>query len=108
MLSTKGMQFPLEVILICTRWYVAYPFSYRHLEEMMQERGVLVDHSTINRWGLTFERCNARPRLSAPWSWKTRLAKSIPRTAISMMDLRTQVVDRTHSFFEGKVSGPSQ
>jgi putative transposase len=30
--------------------YVAYPLSYRHLGEMMQERGVMVDHATINRW----------------------------------------------------------
>jgi putative transposase len=32
------------------RWYVAYPISYRQLEEMMQERGVEVDHSTLSRW----------------------------------------------------------
>jgi hypothetical protein len=38
----------------CIRWYVAYPLSYRHLEEMMQERGVIVDHSTINRWAVRF------------------------------------------------------
>ena len=33
-----------------TRWYAAYPLSYRHLEEMMEERGLFVDHSSINRW----------------------------------------------------------
>ncbi len=54
MRSTKGMRFPLEVILMCIRWYVAYPLSYRHLEEMMQERGVVVDHSIINRWAVRF------------------------------------------------------
>jgi transposase-like protein len=54
MLSTKGMRFPLEVILVCIRWYAAYPLSYRQLEEMMQERGVVVDHSTINRWAIRF------------------------------------------------------
>ena len=54
MLSAKGMRFPLEIILVCIRWYVAYPLSYRHLEEMMQERGVVVDHSTINRWAIRF------------------------------------------------------
>jgi transposase-like protein len=31
-------------------WYVAYPISYRQLEEMRGERGVAVDHSTLNRW----------------------------------------------------------
>ena len=32
------------------RWYVAYPISYRRLEEILEERGVEVDHSTLNRW----------------------------------------------------------
>jgi transposase-like protein len=50
----KGMRFPADVILVCMRWYVAYPLSYRHLEEMMQERGVFVDHSSINRWTIRF------------------------------------------------------
>jgi len=43
MLNFKGMRFPIDVILICIRWYAAYPLSYRHLEKMMQERGVSVD-----------------------------------------------------------------
>jgi transposase-like protein len=49
MLSVKGMRFPIDVILVCIRWYAAYPLSYRHLEEMMAERGVSVDYSSINR-----------------------------------------------------------
>lgn len=48
------MRFPIDVILVCIRWYAAYPLSYRHLEEMMQERGVFVDHSSINRWAIRF------------------------------------------------------
>ena len=35
-------------------WYVAYPISYRQLEEMMEERGVEVDHSSLNRWVLKY------------------------------------------------------
>ena len=54
MLNTRGMRFPVDVILVCIRWYAAYPLSYRHLEEMMQERGVVVDHSSINRWAIRF------------------------------------------------------
>ena len=54
MLATKGMRFPIDVILVCIRWYAAYPLSYRHLEEMMDERGVFVDHSSINRWAIRF------------------------------------------------------
>jgi putative transposase len=34
------------------RWYVAYPLSLRHLEEMMSERGITVDHSTIHHWAI--------------------------------------------------------
>ena len=54
MLVVKGMRFPIEVILVCIRWYAAYPLSFRHLEEMMGERGVSVDHSTVSRWGIRF------------------------------------------------------
>lgn len=48
----KRLHYPLEVMLVCVRWYAAYPLSFRHLEEMMQERGVFVDHSTVHRWAL--------------------------------------------------------
>src|SRR5262245_27878593 len=37
-------------MLMGVRWYVAYPLSYRHVEELMEERGVLLDHATIQRW----------------------------------------------------------
>jgi putative transposase len=50
----KGAHFPQEIILTCVRWYVAYPLSTRHIEELMRERGVCVDHSTINRWVITY------------------------------------------------------
>jgi len=39
-------------MLTCVRWYGAYPLSLRHVEEMMQERGVFVDHSTVHRWAI--------------------------------------------------------
>jgi len=48
--SFKGAHFPQEIILMGVRWYVAYPLSYRHVEELMAERGVSVDHVTIQRW----------------------------------------------------------
>jgi transposase-like protein len=41
--------YPLEAMLTCVRWYVAYQLSLRHIEEMMQERGVFVDHATVHR-----------------------------------------------------------
>lgn len=50
MSNTKRMRFPIDIILVCIRWYAAYPLSYRHIEEMLEERGVFVDKSSINRW----------------------------------------------------------
>jgi IS6 family transposase len=46
----KGRHFRAEIILICTRWYLRYSLSYRDIEEMMTERGLSVDHTTIYRW----------------------------------------------------------
>jgi putative transposase len=54
MIEFKGSHFEREVILWGVRWYVAYPISYRQLEEMMDERGVEFDHSTLNRWVLKY------------------------------------------------------
>ncbi len=48
--SFKGAHFPQDIILMGVRWYLAYPLSTRHVEELMLEHGVHVDHSTINRW----------------------------------------------------------
>ena len=48
----RRLHFPLEIMLVCVRWYAAYPLSLRNLEEMMAERGVLVDHATVHRWAL--------------------------------------------------------
>ena len=46
----KWRHYQPEIILLCVRWYLRYPLSYRQLEEMMRERGLGVDHTTIYRW----------------------------------------------------------
>ena len=48
----KRLPYPLDVMLTCVRWYIAYPLNLRHVEEMMQKRGVFVDHSTVHRWAM--------------------------------------------------------
>ena len=48
----QRLHYPLEVMLVCVRWYAAYPLSLRHIEEMMAERGVLVDHTTVHCWSI--------------------------------------------------------
>ncbi len=49
-ISFKGAHFPHDIMLMGVRWYVTYPLSYRHVEELMEERGVSIDHATIQRW----------------------------------------------------------
>ena len=48
----KRLHYPFDVMLMCVRWYVAYGLSVRNLEEMMAERGIEVDHSTVHRWAI--------------------------------------------------------
>jgi transposase, IS6 family len=45
----KWRRFQAEIILLCVRWYLRYPLSYRNLEEMMRERGLHIDHTAIYR-----------------------------------------------------------
>ena len=49
-LSFQGAPCPPDSMLMGVRWSVAYPFSYRHVEELLEERGVPSDHATIPRW----------------------------------------------------------
>ena len=70
----KRLHYPLDVILTCVRWYVAYPLSLRHLEEMMAERGVSVDHSTVHRWAIkllpVLEKAFRRHKQPVGKSWR--------------------------------------
>jgi len=70
----KGAHFEKEIILWGVRWYVAYPISYRQREEMREERGVSVDHSTLNRWVIRYapaieKQCRLRKR-SVGKNWR--------------------------------------
>ena len=49
------------------RWYVAYPLSYRHVEALLEERGVPVDHATLQRWVVKY-----RPLLEAAFHRRKR------------------------------------
>jgi transposase, IS6 family len=66
--------FQPDIILVCVRWYLRYTLSYRDLEEMMLERGLQVDQTTIYRWVQTYApelEKRSRPHLKAcNDSWK--------------------------------------
>ncbi|NEQ53547.1 MAG: IS6 family transposase [Leptolyngbya sp. SIO3F4] len=70
----KWRHFKPEIILLNVRWYLRYSLSYRDLEEMMLERGLNIDHTTIFRWVQAYrpemnKRC--RPYLSPTnYSWR--------------------------------------
>ena len=70
----RRLHYPLDVILTCVRWYVAYPLSLRHLEEMMAERGISVDHSTVHRWAIkvlpVLEKTFRRHKKAVGRSWR--------------------------------------
>jgi putative transposase len=74
MISFKGAHFPQDIILMGIRWYLAYPLSYRHVEELMEERGVPVDHATIQRWVVKYSPLLAeafhRRKRSVGVSWR--------------------------------------
>jgi putative transposase len=50
----KSQHHQADVILIAVRWYIAYALSYRDIEEFMLERGLKIDHSTVNRWVIQY------------------------------------------------------
>ena len=54
MIDFKGKHFCKDIILMAVRWYVAYSLSYRDIEALMRERGVPIDHATIQRWVFEF------------------------------------------------------
>ncbi len=46
----KWRKFDKDIIILCVRWYLRYALSYRDIAEMILERGISVEHSTIYRW----------------------------------------------------------
>ncbi len=66
-ISFKRRHFQQDLILQSVRWYLAYSLSYRDIEELMQERGFSVDHSTINRWVIYYS-----PQLEAAFRLKKK------------------------------------
>jgi putative transposase len=67
--SYKGHRYPVEIISHCVWLYFRFPLSFREVEELMLERGVIVSYETIRRWCLKFgqqyanslRRCRPRP-----------------------------------------------
>src|ERR1700733_5067134 len=74
MIRFKGRHFIKDIILMAVRWYVSYSLSYRDIEELMLERGMSVDHSTLNRWVVYYSplleeefRKNKKRKVGSSW-----------------------------------------
>src|SRR5882762_8079565 len=84
----RGRHFEDEIIVLCLRWYLRYSLSYRDLEEMMAERGLSLDHSTIARWVLRYAPIlsrRIRGEMRKPnRSWRSR--RSNPRSLHAVCD----------------------
>ncbi|MFE7245562.1 IS6 family transposase, partial [Streptomyces sp. NPDC057580] len=71
--SYKGHRYPVEVISYCVWLYFRFPLSFREVEELMLQRGVIVSHETVRRWCRKFGQAYAnalrrrRPRPGDKW-----------------------------------------
>jgi len=70
----KRLHYPLDVMLLCVRWYVAYSLSLSGSREMMAERAIGVDHSTVHRWVIKlvplFEKTFRKHKRPVGKSWR--------------------------------------
>ncbi len=80
----KGRHFEGEIVLWAVRWYCRYGVSYRDLEQMLGERGVVVDHSTIYRWVQKYA-----PEMEKRLRWQWR----VPRSTSWRVDGHRQLVE---------------
>ena len=52
MINFKRRHFKQDIMMMSMRWYLSYALSYRHVEELLLERGVSIDHSTVQRYSV--------------------------------------------------------
>ena len=103
----KGRHFSSEFILLCVQWYCTYPITYRNLSQILEELGVEVNYSTLNRWvrkygpliakkveSQTKEFTNSwrvdemKIKIKNTWHWIFRATDSKGKTIASMLSQR--------------------
>src|SRR5947199_5129860 len=120
----KGRHFEAEIIVVCVRWYLRYPLSFRQLEEIMAERNLSVDHVTIWRWVQRYapelNRC-CRPelrktnrswrvdetylRVAGKWTYLYRAVDSIGATIDFLLSARRDAA-AAKRFFQKALRAP--
>ncbi len=79
-----GRHFPSEIIQQSVRYYISYKLSYRESEEVLGERGINVDHSTLNRWVIKYaplfehqtHKIRSQSLLRGEWTRRTLTSKN--------------------------------
>ena len=79
----KHRHFKYDIIIWAVRWYCKYGISYRDLEEMLTERGVEVDHTTIYRW-VQYYALKILDKLKQYWKPRLRLSQRVDETYIKV------------------------
>lgn len=82
------LHYPTDAIAQCVRWHLAYALSLRNLEEMMADRGIIVDHATLHRWIIrlvplqdkAFHRYKRSVGVDGEWTKVKRQRKYLYRT----------------------------
>jgi hypothetical protein len=74
----KWRQFEPEVILLAVGWYLRFSLSYRDVEELLAERGLLVDHVTVWRWVQLYAPEMNRRLPYILWDWQLGVDKYNP------------------------------
>src|SRR5690349_10543248 len=111
----RGRHFEDHVIVLCVRWYLRYCLTLRDLEELMMERGLSVDHSTIGRWVVRYApelykriRREIRPpnrswrvdetyvRVAGVWTYLYRAVDSTGETIDFMLSPKRDVIAAKH------------
>ena len=105
MIGFKGKHFPKEVILFAVYFYLRYAVSYQDLEEIMQERGVDVDHTTLNRWVIEYSPLVAKEaqKRKAPTSRSWRMDETYQKVKGRWMYLY-RAVDKFGKTLDFKLS----
>ncbi|MFT7008197.1 MAG: DNA replication protein DnaC [Colwellia sp.] len=105
-LNFSGRHFPSAIIMQALRYYLAYKLSYREIEEIIAERNIHFDHSTLNRWVIKYS-----PQLEV--NFRTIIASQVPvkewHQLISNPTIADALLDRLiHNSYKIDLDGDSQ
>ena len=92
MINFKRPHIKQHIIMMSMRWYLSYALSYRHVEELLLERGVSIDHSTVQRWVVRY-----RPELES--EFRRRYKKRRPYVSWRLDETYVKIKGKWHTLY---------